>query len=384
MKDGRSLRVDWTPIKPPREWYFYTERNTVWQVLPVGGQWNEQYASALIRFAFDNEEQDIRAFLNAGWGDTYGYPNDEEGLPVAPAPLPLWDYSVGDILDDGCFLSQSTLETMLHRLQTKRNIILQGPPGTGKTWLAKRLAYALIGQKDDRNVRPVQFHPNMSYEDFVRGWRPSGDGRLELVDGPFLQLAEEAREDHNGKYVMVIEEINRGNPASIFGELLTLLEADKRSPNDALALAYPRDDGERFHIPPNVYVIGTMNTADRSIAMIDLALRRRFAFFDLEPQLNDDWRDWVHEQSGIPTDFLDNIAQRITALNVSIADDSNLGRQFRIGHSHVTPPPDTAIDNRAEWFTEIVETEIAPLLREYWFDDSGRADEEAGKLLSGL
>ena len=293
-------------------------------------------------------------------------------------------YTIDSILADGCFLPQTTLETILRRLQTKQNIILQGPPGTGKTWLAKRLAYALIGQKDDSKVCPFQFHPNMSYEDFVRGWRPSGDGRLELVDGPFLQLADEAREDPDGKYVMVIEEINRGNPATIFGELLTLLEADKRSPNDALALAYPRDDGERFHIPPNVYVIGTMNTADRSIAMIDLALRRRFAFFDLEPQINDDWRDWVHGQSGIPTDFLDDIAQRITALNVSIADDSNLGRQFRIGHSHVTPPPDTPIADHTGWFTEIVETEIAPLLREYWFDDGDRADEEAGKLLSGL
>ena len=275
---------------------------------------------------------------------------------------------------------------MLRRLQTKQNIILQGPPGTGKTWLAKRLAYALIGQKDDSKVRSFQFHPNMSYEDFVRGWRPDGKGGLVLADGPFLQLCDDARQDPDGKYVIVIEEINRGNPASTFGELLTLLEADKRSPDDALALAYPNPDepGERFHIPPNVYVIGTMNTADRSIAMIDLALRRRFAFFDLEPQLNDAWREWVSEECEIPEQFLTDIAQRIASLNDQIADDRNLGRQFRIGHSHVTPPPGTSIEDHVNWFKEIVETEIGPLLYEYWFDNPSTADEAKAALLANL
>ncbi len=293
-------------------------------------------------------------------------------------------YTVAAILDDGCFLDEDILESMLHRLRTKQNIILQGPPGAGKTWLSKRLAYALIGHKDDAKVRQVQFHPNLSYEDFVRGWRPQGDGKLELVDGPFLKLAEDARNDPDGKYVMVIEEINRGNPASIFGELLTLLEADKRSHNDALALAYPRDDGERFHIPPNVYVIGTMNLADRSLALVDFALRRRFAFFDLEPQLNDSWREWVHRESGIPTEFLDVIAARIGTLNDRIAEDRNLGPQFRIGHSHLTPSHDKPIEAHTEWFTEIVETEIAPLLREYWFDDVEKTDAARMELLNGL
>ena len=295
-------------------------------------------------------------------------------------------FSLDTILSDGCFLPQPTLETMLQRLRTKQNIILQGPPGTGKTWLAKRLAYALMGYKVDSNVRPFQFHPNLSYEDFVRGWRPRGDGRLALVDGPFLQVAEDARADPDGKYVMVIEEINRGNPASIFGEMLTLLEADKRSEDEALTLAYPNPDepGERFHIPDNVYVIGTMNTADRSIAMIDLALRRRFAFFDLEPLLNPAWRNWVEDQCGIPDAFLRNVAQRLNTLNDAIAADPNLGRQFRIGHSHVTPAPGVAIDDPAEWFTQVVETEIAPLLREYWFDDVPKADAAVEDLRRGL
>ncbi len=291
------------------------------------------------------------------------------------------DYTIKSIHDEGCFLPQPTLESMLRRLQTKQNLILQGPPGTGKTWLAKRLAYALIGRKDDRNVRPMQFHPNLSYEDFVRGWRPQGDGSLSLVDGPFLQIVERAGTDEDNDYVMVIEEINRGNPASIFGEMLTLLEADKRSLDESLALAYPREPDERVYIPPNVYVIGTMNTADRSIAMVDLALRRRFAFFDLEPMLNDAWRGWVEEQCGIDGAFLSEIAQRINALNEDIANDRNLGRQFRIGHSFVTPAPGSDIGEPEAWFTQVVDTEIVPLLHEYWFDDPKTVADARSRLL---
>ena len=273
---------------------------------------------------------------------------------------------------------------MLERLRTKQNIILQGPPGAGKTWLSKRLAYALIGQQDDDKVRQMQFHPNLSYEDFVRGYRPQADRKLDLVDGPFLQLCEDARKDPSSKYVMVIEEINRGNPASIFGELLTLLEADKRNAENALRLAYSRDPSERFHIPPNVYVIGTMNLADRSLALVDFALRRRFAFFDLEPMLNPTWRSWVNDKCGISTEFLDDIAQRITNLNEQIRTDPNLGSQFQIGHSHFTPTTDATIDDPEQWFKDVVETEIAPLLREYWFDSLTTAQTASDTLVAGL
>jgi 5-methylcytosine-specific restriction protein B len=186
---------------------------------------------------------------------------------------PIEPYSIDDILDDGCFIEQGQLENLLERLRTKKNIILQGPPGTGKTWLAKRLAFALVGQKNDNGkIRAVQFHPNLSYEDFVRGWRPSGDGKLSLVDGPFLEMVKAASKEPTVRYVVVIEEINRGNPAQIFGEMLTLLEADKRTPSEALELCYRRSDGERVFIPDKLYVIGTMNIADRSIALVDLAL----------------------------------------------------------------------------------------------------------------
>ena len=375
FRDRHSLRVKWTPIDLPREWYFHTSQRTVWRVL--SDSWMGQ---ALIQFTFDSEEQNINEFLRTPyWGGMYGYLQTQE-MESPEVPL---HYDIDNIISDGCFLDRATLESMLQGLQAKRNMILQGPPGTGKTWLAKKLAFALIGEKDEDKVRQVQFHPNLSYEDFVRGWRPQG-GTLEMVDGPFLQLAELARPDPNGTYVMVIEEINRGNPSSIFGELLTLLEADKRTSDSALTLAYQHVADERFHIPPNLYIIGTMNLADRSLALVDFALRRRFAFFDLEPAVNDAWRDWVHGQCEIPTDFLTDISRRIDTLNNQIADDPNLGRQFRIGHSFVVPKPGESIAVPEEWFTQVVETEIAPLLREYWFNDPDKADEARSQLLSGL
>ena len=280
--------------------------------------------------------------------------------------------------------SAGGMRSRLERLRKRKNVILQGPPGTGKTWLAKRLAFALVGRRSERRVRPFQFHPNLSYEDFVRGWRPSGEGKLALVDGPFLQAVEDAGKEPSLDFVVVIEEINRGSPAQIFGEMLTLLEADKRTYQEALALSYSRHVGERIHIPPNLYVIGTMNVADRSLALVDLALRRRFAFINLDPAFGDLWRNWVSERFSVNTSFVADIEQRLTALNESIATDSLLGPQFRVGHSVVTPSGQEEIDDPVSWFRQTVETEIGPLLEEYWFDQPSRAGEEKDKLLQGL
>ena len=257
---------------------------------------------------------------------------EDDDREVRPAP-----YAVDDILDDGCFLDRAKIELVLDRLRTKKNVILQGPPGTGKTWIAKRLAFALIGEKDESKVRAVQFHPNLSYEDFVRGWRPTGEGKLSLADGVFMEAIKSSSKNPSSKYVVLIEEINRGNPAQIFGELLTLLEAGKRTPSDAIELCYPDADGKRHpvHVPENLYVVGTMNNADRSLALVDLALRRRFAFIMLEPKLSDAWRKWVIEECRVDPALVDDIARRMTELNEQIAND--LGNQFRIGHSYVTP-----------------------------------------------
>ena len=232
----------------------------------------------------------------------------------------------------------------------------------------------------------MQFPPNLSYEDFVRGWRPSGSRKrpLKLVDGPFLTAVEDADNDPARSHVVVIEEINRGNPAQIFGEMLTLLEADKRTPDEALALSYPRHGDERVHIPDNLYVVGTMNVADRSLALVDLALRRRFAFVDLEPVFGELWSRWVREEWGLDADFLDDIERRLTTLNQTISDDELLGPQFRIGHSVVTPSRGAAITNPVQWFEQVVETEIGPLLDEYWFDAAERALSAKEDLLKGL
>lgn len=299
--------------------------------------------------------------------------------PVAGPPIK--PYSIDQILDEGCFMPRQRLEVILDRLEKKRNVILQGPPGTGKSWLAKRLAYAMVGQIDERKVRPVQFHPNLSYEDFVRGWRPSGDGRLTLVDGPFMEMINAANNDSDGRYVVVIEEINRGNPAQILGEMLTLMEADKRTPAEGLELSYRRSEGERVSIPTNLFVIGTMNVADRSLALVDLALRRRFAFIDLEPTFGERWRSWVKSTHGLSSDFLTEIERRIVQLNETIEAFPGLGPQFRIGHSFVTPPTDTKISEPSEWFQQVVETEIGPLLEEYWYDTRDKAREQV-KLLA--
>ena len=385
LNDGKRVIVDWTKVEPVREWYFYTHRGTIWHVPP--GRWQ---SDALIAFTFDNQPQDIERFRNASPGSQGGELAGEDdmddegnGDEVTEAATP--GYSVDDILKDGCFLKHSEIEQQLDRLRDKKNLILQGPPGTGKTWLAKRLAFALIGQKDESKVRVVQFHPNLSYEDFVRGWRPTGEGKLSLADGVFMEAIEAATKAPTSKFVVVIEEINRGNPAQIFGELLTLLEASKRNPSEALELCYPDADGTRrpVYVPENLYVVGTMNVADRSLALVDLALRRRFAFMSLEPRFGDVWRKWVVKECGVDHVLASDIERRMAALNKTIAADTRLGKQFQIGHSYVTPNHRLETDGTQKWFQQVVETEIGPLLEEYWFDAPAEAQKARDELLAG-
>ena len=292
-------------------------------------------------------------------------------------------YSIDDIIKEGSFLSNAEIKEFLDLLRAKKNLILQGPPGTGKTWIAKRLAFALMNEKDDSKVRAVQFHPNLSYEDFVRGWRPTGDGKLALVNGVFMEAVHSASNQPNSTFVVVIEEINRGNPAQIFGEFLTLLEAGKRTPSEALELCYPGPDGnrQRVHVPENLYVIGTMNIADRSLALVDLAFRRRFAFATLKPMLKAAWQKWVTERCGIERDTASEIQQRIDALNETIGQA--LGDQFKIGHSYVTPTQKLEPGTARNWFTRVAKTEIGPLLDEYWVDSPETAKNALEKLIEG-
>lgn len=362
----------------------YTNRRTVWKV--VGGDWR---ADGLIAFTFDDTDQDLDTFRNSPyWRERFGDEAERttadevtEDVTVEEQASESDTYTVVDIVTDGCFIAPAALAGYLNALKSKNNLILQGPPGTGKTWLAKRLGYALIGEKNREFLHSIQFHPSTSYEDFVRGWRPSADGKLVLADGVFLKIVDQALADPGHNYVLVIEEINRGNLAQVFGELLTLLESEKRVPSEAIDLTYRRDGEDPLYLPPNLFIIGTMNLADRSLAIVDFALRRRFAFADLEPALNNTWSAWVAQHNGIPADQLTTIASRVSDLNATIAADRSLGPQYRIGHSFFTPSTTRKITDAGDWLLQLVQREIRPLLAEYWFDEPDRVDRETARLL---
>ena len=287
-------------------------------------------------------------------------------------------YNLEDLIKEGCFVEEEQLSKIISSLNRKKSIILQGPPGTGKTWLAKRLANIIVGYKNSNNIKAIQFHPNMSYEDFIRGYRPSGDGRLALIDGPFLEMINKARNDSQSNYVMVIEEINRGNPTQILGEMLTLLDVDKRTPTEALELTYRREHENGIFIPNNLYVIGTMNLADRSLAMVDFALRRRFAFFYLAPNFDEKWLNYMIDKTKLSRKSLEKIRHVMNNLNQYIAKEEMLGNAFTIGHSYLTC--DSVIPDAMSWYKDIIDSEIKPLLEEYWFDDSNKLDTALKKL----
>jgi 5-methylcytosine-specific restriction protein B len=294
-------------------------------------------------------------------------------------------YGARDIIDDGCFIPEAEVVQMIETLRTKKNLILQGPPGTGKTWLAKRLGYAVHGSRvEAEGLKVVQFHPSVSYEDFVRGYRPSKDAQLELTDGIFLEAVQKALDHPERPMVLVVEEINRGNPAQIFGEMLTLLESTKRLPEEAIELAYRKRAGEVVYIPENLYVIGTMNVADRSLALVDLALRRRFAFVTLTPRMEEEWASWCRDRAGLSQDVVSLVQTRMKAVNQTIAEDRALGAQFQLGHSFVTPTQRVPEGQGRAWFRRVVVTEIHPLLAEYWFDQPEKADQARNALLASL
>lgn len=383
--DGRTVDVVWDTAFAPRDWFFYTYRSTITRARVE----DEVLARRLVAFAFEGAPQDYAFFMAQPYWRERFLANDDgltdgtaeaEGTEEDTAPSTSASYGVADIVAEGCFVPEADLQAMLQRWQSKKNLILQGPPGTGKTWLAKRLAKALIDSKSpsDEQLRVVQFHPALSYEDFVRGYRPGGDGKLTLTDGVFLQVVEAARFQPDVDHVLIIEEINRGNPAQVLGEILTLIESSKRNKEAAMELAYPRRAGERVYVPENLYVIGTMNVADRSLALVDLALRRRFAFVNLVPGLNAAWEQWCLAK-GMDAASIAHIRSEIEALNQEISQDSALGAQFQIGHSYVTPHE--AVADAQAWFAEVVQSEIGPLLHEYWFDAPDRADAAIAKLL---
>ena len=299
----------------------------------------------------------------------------EEQTPIAPETK---KYSREDALRD-VFMSEEQFDQITTRLIQKKNIILEGPPGVGKTFVAKRLAYYLMKEKNNNRCRMVQFHQSYSYEDFIQGFRPKSDGGFELRDGLFHELCREAADEPDRNYFLVIDEINRGNLSKIFGEMMMGIEHDKRGEEFAIQLTYSQGADDTFSVPKNLHLIGTMNTADRSLSMVDYALRRRFSFFTLQPEFSSAQFRTTLAEGGCAKDLIDHLENRLNALNETILKDTrDLGMGYRIGHSFFCPAENQTPD--AAWLDDIIEFEVAPLLREYWIDRPDHAKAEIEKL----
>lgn len=267
-------------------------------------------------------------------------------------------YTKKDFLSE-VYMSENQYDRLSGVLLNKMNLILQGAPGVGKTFTAKRLAYSLMGEKDDSRIEFVQFHQNYSYEDFVMGYRPSGDS-YELKYGIFYQFCKKAENQPDKKFFFIIDEINRGNLSKIFGELLMLIEKDYRGTKATLAY-----NGMPFSVPKNLYIVGMMNTADRSLAMIDYALRRRFSFFEMAPAFES--KGFKEYQHSLDNRTFNELISEIVKLNGEISRDKSLGKGFCIGHSYFCGKTKETCTN--EWMQSVVNYDILPMLSEYWFDD---------------
>ena len=353
-KKGRRLVIGRGVVES--DYYFDPNREDYKNVRKVKwtheGEWEWQYRDSLALKTLTDvtDYTDYVDRLKALFDDVVDPDPEKVDYP---------SYEAEDFLKD-VYIDKKDYEILKNLVLTKKNVILQGAPGVGKTYAAKRLAYSIMGVKDTSRVMMLQFHQSYSYEDFIMGFRPSEKG-FELKCGAFYNFCKDAEIDSDNEYFLIIDEINRGNLSKIFGELFMLIEKDKRE--QKIQLLY---SDEKFSIPKNVYIIGMMNTADRSLAMLDYALRRRFAFFEMKPSF--DSKGFQNYQTSLASDKFNLLTNCVKELNEAIAADESLGEGFCIGHSYfcnLREATDQALSG-------IVEFELIPLLKEYWFDEPAK------------
>ena len=358
---GRGVVISDYEFDPIREDEYKNTRQVKWT---HKGEWKHPGQAVMKALTDITPYTEYVEKLNALFANDEVDDNEEREVEYPP-------YTVDDFLGQ-VYMDEGEYKNLVALLRNKKNIILQGAPGVGKTYAAKRLAYSMMGVKDSDRVMMVQFHQSYSYEDFIMGFRPSENG-FELKNGAFYEFCKKAEIDSDNDYFFIIDEINRGNLSKIFGELFMLIENDKRGIE--LQLLY---SDEKFSIPERVYIIGMMNTADRSLAMMDYALRRRFAFYEMKPGFESEgFRDY---RARLNNPKFDRLIRCVENLNSVIASDDSLGEGFCIGHSYFCNLKNV----NDQVLSGIVEYELIPLLKEYWFDEHQKANDWANNLRSAI
>lgn len=362
-RDGKSLEIQWNEVDIDKVWY-HDSFTADLAMLTLNKSWKRRN---LINFIEGKEEQDIDRYIQTNGKKTSKSEIIEEQVTkdnITKESEFNNTYTKTDFLEE-VFIDEKEYERINILLNNKQNIIIQGAPGVGKTFMAKRLAYSRIGNIQKENVQQIQFHQSYGYEDLMMGYRPTQEG-FELKCGPFYEFCKRASDNPDQEYYFIIDEINRGNISKIFGELLMLIETDKRGEENSINLMYT---GEEFYVPQNIYIIGLMNTADRSLAVLDYALRRRFSFYTLNPAFeNKTFQKMINETHN---EKLFHLVKQVQEINKEILKDESLGRGFEIGHSYFTF--NKVVDDAH--VRNIIDYDINPLLEEYWYDDESKTIE---------